>query len=113
MNRSKIVSSVKRQEEEKVGFSLKLPISLKEELQKLAEKESISMNALVVATLQSMIEDECGQKLVVANNLLSEYKIQVVREIELLDEHGVDEDNVQHYQKMKTTNSQINDFLKD
>ena len=48
MNRNKIVSAVKRQEEEKVGFSLKLPISVKEELQKISEKESISMNSFKI-----------------------------------------------------------------
>ena len=41
MNRNKIVSAVKRQEEEKVGFSLKLPISVKEELQKGVLKEIV------------------------------------------------------------------------
>ena len=81
MNRNKIVSAVKRQEEEKVGFSLKLPISVKEELQKISEKESISMNSLIVATLQSMIDDECGQQLLIAKTLLTEYRLKVAKEI--------------------------------
>ena len=80
MNRNKIVSAVKRQEEEKVGFSLKLPISVKEELQKISEKESISMNSLIVATLQSMIDDECGQQLLIAKTLLTEYRLKVAKE---------------------------------
>ncbi|MDK9694213.1 MAG: hypothetical protein OEL19_08220 [Sulfurimonas sp.] len=63
MNRTKIIATVKSQEEDKVPFSLKLPASLKEEIQTLAEKESISMNSLVVATLQSLINDDCGREL--------------------------------------------------
>ena len=113
MNRNKIVSTVKRQEEEKVGFSLKLPISVKEELQKISEKESISMNSLIVATLQSMIDDECGQQLLIAKTLLTEYRLKVAKEIEDIDYIGVDGNNVEYYQKILDTKKQINDFLKD
>ena len=113
MNRNKIVSAVKRQEEEKVGFSLKLPISVKEELQKISEKENISMNSLIVATLQSMIDDECGQQLLIAKTLLTSYKSTVDRKIEEIDYMGLDGDNVEYYQTMLETRKQINDFLKD
>ena len=113
MNRNKIVSTVKRQEEEKVGFSLKLPISLKEELQKISEKESISMNSLIVATLQSMIDDECGQQLLIAKTLLTEYRLKVAKEIEDIDYIGIDGDNVEYYQKMLDIKKQIHDFLKN
>jgi hypothetical protein len=113
MNRNKIVSTVKRQEEEKVGFSLKLPISVKEELQKISEKESISMNSLIVATLQSMIDDECGQQLLIAKTLLTEYRLKVAKEIEDIDYIGIDGDNVEYYQKMLDIKKQIHDFLKN
>lgn len=113
MNRNKIVSTVKRQEEEKVGFSLKLPISVKEELQKISEKESISMNSLIVATLQSMIDNECGQQLLIAKTLLTEYRLKVAKEIEDIDYIGIDGDNVEYYQKMLDIKKQIHDFLKD
>ena len=113
MNRNKIVSAVKRQEEEKVGFSLKLPISVKEELQKISEKENISMNSLIVATLQSMIDDECGQQLLIAKTLLTEYRLKVAKEIEDIDYIGVDGNNVEYYQKMLDIKKQIHDFLKN
>ena len=113
MNRNKIVSAVKRQEEEKVGFSLKLPISVKEELQKISEKENISMNSLIVATLQSMIDDECGQQLLIAKTLLTEYRLKVAKEIEDIDYIGIDGDNVEYYQKMLDIKKQIHDFLKN
>ena len=108
MNRNKIVSAVKRQEEEKVGFSLKLPISVKEELQKISE-----MNSLIVATLQSMIDDECGQQLLIAKTLLTNYKFNVAKEIETIEDIGLDGDNVEYYQKMLDVKKQIHDFLKD
>lgn len=60
MDKNSIIKSVKRQDEEKVAFSLKLPASLKDHLQEIAEKESISMNALIVAALNSFIDDDCG-----------------------------------------------------
>jgi hypothetical protein len=113
MNRNKIVSAVKRQEEEKVGFSLKLPISVKEELQKISEKESISMNSLIVATLQSMIDDECGQQLAIAKTLLSSYKSKIVQELEQYEYEGLDQDSYEYYNKIAFDKRQIDELLKD
>lgn len=107
MNKNKIIKSVKRQEEEKVGFSLKLPASLKDQLQRLAESESISMNSLIVATLQSMIDDECGKQMVLAMNLISDYKELLVINMEQLKEYGIDEDNAKDYEKMLKSYEQI------
>lgn len=63
MDKNSIIKSVKRQEEEKVAVSLKLPASLKDQLQAIAEKESISMNSLIVAVIQSFLDDDCGIKI--------------------------------------------------
>lgn len=62
MDKNNIIRSLKGLDDEKVGFSLKLPVSLKNELQELCEKENISMNGLIVATVQSFINDDCGQQ---------------------------------------------------
>lgn len=107
MNKNKIIKSVKRQEEEKVGFSLKLPASLKDQLQKLAELESISMNALIVATLQSMIDDECGKQIVSAMNLLGDYEESLLIGMNQIQEYGIDEDNAKEYEKMSKNYKQI------
>lgn len=74
MNKRQIISNAKKEDEEKVGFSLKIPKSLKEQLQSLAETESVSMNALIVATLESLINDDCGKELKQAKQLLLEYR---------------------------------------
>lgn len=118
MNKNKIIQSVKRQEEEKVGFSLKLPASLKNQLQKLAESESISMNALIVATLQSMIDDDCGREIdkyekdvVIAKSLLSDYKNDLAFNIEKMEDFGVDEDNVIEFNKLNANYNQTIEFL--
>jgi len=63
MDKNNIIKSLKGLDDEKVGFSLKLPVSLKNELQELCEKENISMNGLIVATVQSFINDDCGQQI--------------------------------------------------
>ena len=73
MDRSRIIKSAK-QDDEKVGFSLKLPSRLKDELQNLSKEESVSMNALIVATLESLINDDCGKELKQAKQLLLEYR---------------------------------------
>lgn len=112
MNRSKIISVVKRQEEEKVAFSLKIPISIKEELQKISEKENISMNSLIVGTLQSMIDDECGQQISLAKSLLTEYRAIVVDNIFDMKDN-LDPDNIAYYEKNLQRKKQIDDFLKD
>lgn len=84
MNRKKIIATVKAQEEEKVPFSLKLPASLKEDIQSLAEKESVSMNSLIVVTLQSLINDDCGNELNKAKVLLVEYRDHLNHQFESL-----------------------------
>lgn len=113
MNKNKIVSKVKRQEEEKVGFSLKIPASLKDELQRLAESENISMNSLIVTTLQSLIDDDSGKQISIAKNLLSTCKVLVDKEIEQIDDFGIDGDNVKHYQNMHNVRNNINEFMKE
>jgi hypothetical protein len=74
MDKNSIIKSVKRQEEEKVAFSLKIPASVKEQLQIISDNESVSMNSLIVATLQSFIDDECGSELRHAKSLLNNVK---------------------------------------
>jgi len=113
MNKNKILSKVKRLEEEKVGFSLKIPVSLKNDLQNLAENEKISMNSLIVMTLQSLLDDDSGKQLQVAKNLIINCKVLVEKEIQIIDEYGIDGDNVKHYQYMINTLSSINQFLKE
>jgi len=113
MNKNKILSKVKRLEEEKVGFSLKIPVSLKNDLQNLAENEKISMNSLIVMTLQSLLDDDSGKQLQVAKNLILNCKVLVEKEIQIIDEYGIDGDNVKHYQYMINTLSSINQFLKE
>lgn len=74
MDRKSIIQSAKGHEEEKVGFSLKLPKGLKDQLQEVSDKEKVSMNALIVATLQAMMDDECGKQLRLAKKLLLDYR---------------------------------------
>lgn len=61
MDKNSIIKSLKRQDEEKVAFSLKMPATLKDELQAISENENVSMNGLIVAALQSFIDDDCGE----------------------------------------------------
>lgn len=82
MDKNSIIKSVKRQEEEKVAFSLKIPASVKEQLQIISEHESVSMNSLIVATLQSFIDDECGTEVRHLKDLLSSAKSYIEFDIE-------------------------------
>ncbi len=97
MDKNKIIKSVKRQEEEKVAVSLKLPASLKFELQKVAERESISMNSLIVATLHSFIDDDCGKALREAQSLLFSVYGYMKSQLEHFEYTGVDGDNYAQY----------------
>ena len=63
MNKSKIISKVKMLDEEKVAVSLRLPVSLKKELQTYCDKEKISMNSLIIESMYSFINDECGSEI--------------------------------------------------
>jgi len=71
MYKKKIISKVKMLDEEKVAVSLRLPISLKQELQNYSEKENISMNSLIIETMYSLINDECGAEIEKLNSELS------------------------------------------
>lgn len=108
MNKKKIINSVKMQEEEKVAISLKLPVSLKSGIQKLAESESISMNALIVATLQSMINDDCGKQLAQATPILLEYQSILSKGIEDFDINNVfDKEDYERFERSEATIKQI------
>jgi len=115
MDKSNIIKSLKGQDEEKVGFSLKLPKSLKEELHSLCEKESVSMNALIVATLQSLVNDECGKSLKVAKSILLEFRTDTVNTLKNLDtnDNGVyiDEDEARHAMNLQSKIHKIDEFL--
>lgn len=111
MDKSKIIKAVKRQEEEKVAVSLKLPASLKEQLQTVGEKESISMNSLIVATLQSFIDDDCGKELREAKGLLTELYGRILHDIEGIEYHGVDPDNAIRYTKFLSMKKQLEELI--
>jgi hypothetical protein len=117
MDKSSIIKSVQGQDEEKVGFSLKLPKSLKEDLQSLCEEKSISMNALIVATMQALINDDCGKQLTVMKKLLLNYREERGKRIEELERQGVLRDNgvpeeiMEEYEEAHTTRSAIDKIL--
>lgn len=111
MDKNKIIKSVKRQEEEKVAVSLKLPASLKEQLQKLGEKESISMNSLIVAVLQSFVDDECGKQWRAAKVLLNELHSKILYDIDVVKSSGLDADNIGYYNAQKDLNRQLEELL--
>ena len=112
MDRNSIIQSARGHEEEKVGFSLKLPKGLKDQLQEVSDKEKVSMNALIVATLQAMIDDECGKQLRQAKNLLLDYRKMIepkVTHYEMYQPHGLDEE--MECDHLVSTYSQINKLL--
>ena len=61
--RKKAVLLAKGQDEEKVGISLKIPKSLKERLQKYSEMQSVSMNALITACIELMLDEDYNELL--------------------------------------------------
>jgi len=112
MDKSSIIKSARGQEEEKVGFSLKLPKNLKNQLQALSEKESVSMNALIVATLQSMINDKCGKDLKLAKNILIPYRESLLEENHQLNLHGISNEELEsRYESNQSSINNINQLL--
>ncbi|PNV82015.1 MAG: hypothetical protein C0627_12125 [Sulfurimonas sp.] len=111
MNRKKIIATVKSQEEEKVPFSLKLPASLKEDIQSLAEKESVSMNSLIVVTLQSLINDDCGNELNKTKSFLVDYRDYLYHQ--LTGFYPTDPDEAIMKDTMKSKINALNSLLED
>jgi hypothetical protein len=112
MNRKKIIATVKAQEEEKVPFSLKLPASLKEDIQLLAEHESVSMNSLIVTVLHSFMNDDCGKDLVKMQGYLSNYMSYLENRLDSLNaEPFHDKDDVIHREELEATIKAIYSLL--
>ncbi len=111
MDRSSIIKSAKRHEEEKVGFSLKLPKNLKDQLQEVSEKELVSMNALIVATLQAMLDDECGRNLKQAKNLLLDYRKMIEPKVAHYEMYEPTGDELYEWNHITSTYAQINKIL--
>lgn len=57
MSLANIVKIAKGNEEEKVGISLKVPISVKSKLEEFAKENSISVNALINAMIENGFGD--------------------------------------------------------
>lgn len=121
MDKNSIIKSVKRQEEEKVAVSLKLPASLKDQLQTIAEKESISMNSLIVAVVQSFIDDDCGVKIkqmednfkakgATVQNWLVNYLVHLGIQF---DYPVTDPDDLANHEFVKNEIHNINTYLKE
>lgn len=108
MDKNSIIKSVKRQDEEKVAFSLKLPASLKDQLQEISEKESISMNGLIVAALQSFIDDDCGVTIKKLKGLLMSAQKYVDFDDELEYEHISSKSDHQEFNKRLDLRNAIN-----
>lgn len=111
MDKNSIIKSVKRQEEEKVGFSLKLPSSLKDQMQSIAERESVSMNSLIVATLQSFIDDECGIQLNHSKDLLKSARSYLIQDIEENFDRATDQEEFEVLGKKQALVNSINTLL--
>lgn len=58
MDLNKVIKMAKGDEEEKVGISLKLPISLKTQLQEVADKNHVSVNAFVNSLIDYAINND-------------------------------------------------------
>ena len=74
MSIDKIIRIAKGTEEEKIGMSIKIPMLLKNQLQKISKENSVSVNAII----QAMIEDSLNGNEKNLNNL------EVVNKIESL-----------------------------
>lgn len=114
MDKKSIIQAVQQQEEEKVGFSLKLPAGLKDELQQIASDESISMNALIVATLQSLVRDDCGKSLKLARGILLDCRTSTVNTFNRIEtKNGAysDEDEARYATSLQNRIHKIDEFL--
>jgi len=57
MSLKKALSMAKRTNEETVGFSFKMPISLKNEFEALCKKNSVTMTSMILASVYNMVDE--------------------------------------------------------
>ena len=108
MDKRKITSKVKRVDEDKVAVSLRLPKSLKDELQAYSDKEGISMNGLIIETMYSLLDDECGTKLRLSVTYLKNRLNTLLIEQEDIDP---DPENIYRFKKITQEINEIRNIL--
>lgn len=85
------IKKAKGDEEKKVGVSLKMPESFRNKLQNVADKNNVSLNALIIAMLETVFESQEDKK----DNLTRYEELsKIVKECNELLENGVSVEEV-------------------
>ena len=118
MNKDKIIQRTKMLDEEKTPVSLRLPITLKKRLQDKVDNENISMNTLIVETLYSLLDDECGkeikylsEKLNQAHEIIEYFKEIMILKDDEIQEWAKNKEQSHYLPKRIEMNSKIKNFL--
>ena len=61
MTLNKALVKAKRNDEEKVGLNIKIPISLKNEFDELCKNNGVSMTAMMLSLIEVAIEESRGE----------------------------------------------------
>lgn len=77
---STAIQKAKGDEEKKIGVSLKMPESFKNKLQATADQNSVSLNALIIAMLETVYESKEN-----GNYSYDRYK-ELIQEVQSYDE---------------------------
>jgi len=121
MDKLNIIKKSKQIEEDREGISLKLPVSLKKEVQDTAKEVNVTMNTLITETLKSMVNNEAGTKIEQGKKIIRDYKKSLEKKVKKLeysilnDILSQDEIKILKHSLKNTQNSlnEINNYLED
>ena len=103
---SKAIQKAKGDEEKKVGVSLKMAETFRNKLQTIADKNNVSLNALIIGMLETVFEAKEEK-----TNYLDRYNelIEIIQECDILINKGADESDVgfNPYQRRLIANNEI------
>lgn len=87
---TKAIQKAKGDEEKKVGVSLKMAETFRNKLQTIADKNNVSLNALIIGMLETVYESKESNN----SNYMDEYTkfSEIIQECNEYIEKGLDED---------------------
>jgi hypothetical protein len=60
MRLENIIANAKKQEEEKMGYSFKIPITLKKEFENMCKKHKITMSSMLIGMIENAVVEDRG-----------------------------------------------------
>lgn len=111
--KSSIIRNLKKDNEEQIGFSLRLPATVKTDFQKLADNHNVSANSLYVEVLKEFLYGNISKNEQKIIRFLKDYKTILSRELEEIEENNLEEDQKEYYEATVIRKQELEQLLEE